>query len=587
MDLRDYVRLLRRRWRLIALCTVLAVAAATAATLAQPKVYTAQVQLFVSAQDRAGGAGISSAYTGGLFTQERVKSYVDIITSERAAALVRDRLRLTVDPAAIAKEISASAPLDTVLIDVAVKDRQPARAQQIADAVGTTFPALVSQLEQPLGGGPSPIKVTMVQSAQLPIAPTSPRPALNLALGLLVGLAIGVGGAVLRETLDTTIKTPDEAEDLVGAPVLGAFTYDREAAKRPLVVQVSPSSPRSEAFRQMRTNLQFVDIQHSLRSVIITSSVAGEGKSTTTCNLAITLAQAGVRVLLIEGDLRRPRIADYMGLEGAVGLTSVLLGHISLDDALQPWGDGGLEVLASGPLPPNPSELLGSAGMSELLRKLEARFDLVLIDAPPLLPVTDAAVLGAIGSGVLILIRSNATRREQVARAAATVNAVGATILGAILNMVPSKGPDAYAYGYGGRYDSQGSGTGHVGRDEAQNAVGASARSVRAPSGDSTAPTAAAQRSEPSTAPELPGADPAPSRPVPPLYEADPLNLTARVPAPGPVPQPSPVLTDGPAVLSSPPDQGANDPFWTHATGDRSSWYDPGSGSHSGRGSAP
>jgi capsular exopolysaccharide synthesis family protein len=170
------------------------------------------------------------------------------------------------------------------------------------------------------------------------------------------------------------------------------------------------------------------------------------------CNLAITLAQAGVRVVLIEGDLRRPRIADYMGIEGAVGLTSVLLGRTSLEDALQPWGHGTLEVLPSGPLPPNPSELLGSASMRHLIETLEGRFDLVLIDAPPLLPVTDAAVLGTLCSGVLILIRSNVTSREQVARATATVNAVGATILGAILNMVPTRGPDAYAYGYGYGY---------------------------------------------------------------------------------------------------------------------------------------
>ena len=479
MDLRDYVRLLRRRWRLIALCTLLALAAATTATLTQTKVYTAKAQLFVSAQDRASSSDISSAYTGGLFTQQRVKSYISIISSVRMGGLVRDSLRLPDSAASIAHQITASAPLDTVLINVSVKDRDPARAQQIANAIGSVFPGLVDQIEKPVGGGPSPVKVSMVQSALLPTSPTSPRPKLNLALGLLVGLAIGVGGAVLRETLDTTVKAPDVAEELVGAPMLGAITYDPEAAKRPLVVHVSPSSVRAEAFRQMRTNLQFVDIEHALRSVVITSSIPGEGKSTTTCNLAITLAQAGVRVVLIEGDLRRPRIADYMGIEGAVGLTSVLLGRTALEDAIQPWGDGTLQVLASGPLPPNPSELLGSAGMSELLRTLEGQFDLILIDAPPLLPVTDAAVLGAICSGVLMLIRSNSTRREQVARATATVNAVGATILGTILNMVPTKGPDAYAYGYGygygGRYYNRPSSTGRLTRDEAQVGAGQAA----------------------------------------------------------------------------------------------------------------
>ncbi|MGB8649354.1 MAG: polysaccharide biosynthesis tyrosine autokinase [Mycobacteriales bacterium] len=467
MDLRDYVRLLRRRWRLVVLCTLLGIAAATAATFTQTKVYTANTQLFVSAQDSAGSGGVNSAYTGGLFTQQRVKSYVSVLTSLRTADLVKKDLNSPLTSDDIAKKISATAPLDTVLLNVSVTDSDPATAQQIANSIGKVFPSLVAEIERPTAGGPSPVKVSVVQAAELPKAPTSPRPKLNLALGLLVGLAAGVGGAVLRETLDTTVKEPKQAEELIGAPMLGAITFDSDAPKQPLVVVTAPSSVRSEAFRQLRTNLQFVDIEHELRSVVVTSSLPGEGKSTTTCNLAISLAQAGLRVVLVEADLRRPRIAEYMGMEGAVGLTSVLLGRTSLEDALQPWGDGSLEVLASGPLPPNPSELLGSAGMQELLRALEERADIVLIDAPPLLPVTDAAVLGTLTSGVLMLIRSHRTRREQVARAAATVEGVGATLLGAILNMVPTKGPDAYAYGYGYSYGTVDR-TGRLGREESR-----------------------------------------------------------------------------------------------------------------------
>jgi non-specific protein-tyrosine kinase len=535
VDLRDYVRLLRRRWRLILLVTTVGAVAGVALSVLQPKVYTAKTQLFVSAQDRASSSDITSAYTGGLFTQQRVKSYVNIITSVRTATTVTERLGLRQTPRQLAKHISASAPLDTVLISVSVTDPDPLQAQRIANAVGAAFPGIVDEIEKPIGGGPSPVKVSVVQPAQLPITPTSPRPKLNVGLGLLIGVVAAVGIAVLRETLDTTVKAPGVAEELVGAPMLGAISYDPEAGKRPLVVHVSPSSTRAEAFRQMRTNLQFVDIEHPLRSVVVTSSIPGEGKSTTTCNLAITLAQAGVRVALIEGDLRRPRIADYMGIEGAVGLTSVLLGRTLLSDALQPWGDGTLRVLASGPLPPNPSELLGSAGMSNLLRELEASFDLILIDAPPLLPVTDAAVLGAICSGVLMLIRSNATRREQVERATATVNAVGATVLGTILNMVPTRGPDAYAYGYGygygSRYYSRQSPTGRLARDEAHiGAVGTWAGrrggasggdgSVSPPTRGTGAPGRQVTEPPHPAAPAY-NAEPASYAPVPPTYPAD------------------------------------------------------------------
>jgi non-specific protein-tyrosine kinase len=379
----------------------------------------------------------------------------------------------------------------------------------------------------------------------------------------LLGVAAGVGCAVLRETLDTTVKSPDGAEELVGAPMLGAISFDPEAAKRPLVVHVSPNSTRAEAFRQMRTNLQFVDIEHALRSVVVTSSIPGEGKSTTTCNLAITLAQAGVRVVLIEGDLRRPRVADYMGLEGAVGLTSVLLGRAKLEDALQPWGDGNLQVLASGPLPPNPSELLGSAGMAHLLRELEGKVDLVLIDAPPLLPVTDAAVLGAICSGVLMLERSNSTRREQLARATATVNAVGATILGTILNMVPTKGPDAYAYGYGygygGRYYSRPGGTGRLARDEVQ--IGANSgpgNFARRQTEGSREPAPAVESAVPPVAPPPP-----PPEPVYPPAPAAPSYAPVAPPTGGSQSASANVLP------ASEPERESSPGLWSRLTGDR------------------
>lgn len=451
MDLREYVRLLRRRWRLIAVCLLFSVAVALLATVTSTRTYTARIQFFVSAQERT-ASDISSAYTGGLFTQQRVKSYVNVVQSPRTGALVKADMASAESAEGIAGKVSAGAPLDTVLINVSVVDRDPKRAQEIANSIGRVFPALVDQIEKPSTGGASPVRVSVVQAATLPSVPTSPRPKLNIALGLLIGVAAGAASAVLRDTLDTSISGPEQTRELVGAPILGAINYDADAPKRPLVVVTAPNSARAESFRQLRTNLQFVDIEHPLRSVVFTSSVPGEGKSTTTCNLAITLTQAGLRVVLIEGDLRRPRIADYMGMEGAVGLTSVLLGRTTLDDALQPWGDGSLQVLASGPLPPNPSELLGSQGMQDLLRELERRVDIVIIDAPPLLPVTDAAVLGTLTSGLVMLVRSNSTTKEQVTGAVATINAVGGVLLGAVLNMVPTRGPNSYSYGYGYSY---------------------------------------------------------------------------------------------------------------------------------------
>ncbi len=311
-------------------------------------------------------------------------------------------------------------------------------------------------LETPQGKKSSPVEISVVRPAGVPTAPLSPRPKINLALGLLVGLALGVGAAVLRETLDMSVKSLDDVQDITGASPLGVVVEDPDAAGKPLLVHGDSHGPRAEAFRQLRTNLQYVDVDRPPRVVVVTSALPDEGKSTTSVNLASTLAPAGTRVVLVEADLRRPRVAHYLGIEGAVGLTDVLAGHCDLDVALQSWGRDLFSVLPSGPLPPNPSEVLNSQHMQELLKVLEGRFDVVLVDSPPLLPVTDAAVLARAGDGAIIVVRHGRTTKEQLARTVATLQAVDARLLGTVLNRVPRRGPDASYYGYAYRsYDQR------------------------------------------------------------------------------------------------------------------------------------
>lgn len=446
MDLRDYLRIASKHWRLVALFTVLALGASIVATLAVTPMYQARAQLFVSAQ--LGETDISQLAQGSTFSQQRVKSYADIVDSERVTQPVVDQLDLPLTADELAGRVSASAPLDTVLINVDVTDESPTRAAAIANAVGFQFVQVVRDLEAAPDAKRSPVRVSVVRRADVSTTPVSPRTKVNLALGLLVGLALGIGVAMLRETLDTTVKPDGDLADSGGFPVLGRIGYDAVARKNPLVVQADPHGARAEAFRQLRTSLQFVDIDHKPRSIVVTSSLPDEGKSTTAANLAITMAQAGLRVVLVEGDLRRPRLAEYLGLEGATGLTSVLVGSADLHDVLQPWGDGNLKVLPSGPIPPNPSELLGSQHMLKLLKHLEEIADIVLVDAPPLLPVTDAAVLSALADGALVVCRVGKTRREQLRRAVEALASVDARLLGIVLNMAPTKGPHAYSYGY-------------------------------------------------------------------------------------------------------------------------------------------
>ena len=447
MDLPNYMRLLRKRWRLIVACLLLGAGAAAAISWTATPKYEASTQLFVSARDAA--SDLNGLAQGGQFTQERVQSYADIVNSPEVTEAVADELDHGLTPESIADEISASAPLNTVLINIDVTDTSPSRAQKIANAVSDEFALFINELETPIGSSTSPVKVSVVKRAELPTSPVSPRKPLNLALGVLIGLAVGNGAAFLRETLDTTVKDSDQIQRDLGLARLGAIAYDADARKRPLIVHADPHSSRSEAFRQLRTNLQFVDIDRAPRSIVITSSIPNEGKTTTATNLAIALAQTGMRVLLVEADLRRPRIAEYLGIEGAVGLTSILIGRARLADAVQTWGkDVHLNVLPSGPTPPNPSELLGSHGMAELIRELELTHDLVIVDAPPLLPVTDAAVLSTAVSGVLMVVRHGHTKRDQLARAVESLRAVEAAVYGAVLTMTPAKGPESYYYGY-------------------------------------------------------------------------------------------------------------------------------------------
>jgi polysaccharide biosynthesis transport protein len=452
LDLRDYLRVVRKRWMLILLAVVVALAGAAAITWRMTPIYEASTQLFVAARDNGGNA--ASLAQGGQFTQQRVQSYADIVNSPQITEAVAADLDSGLTAKEIASEVSASAPLNTVLVNINVKDTKPARAQTIANAVSDQFATYAATIETTPGANNSPVRVTVVKRADLPTSPTSPRKSLNLALGFLIGLAVGLGGAVLRETLDTSIKDPERLQRELELPMLGAIAYDPEATKRPLIVHADPKSSRAESFRQLRTNLQFVDVDEVPRSIVFTSSIPEEGKTTTATNLAIALAQSGLKVLLMEADLRRPRVAEYMGIEGVVGVTSVLIGKAQLFSAIQPWGpDNLLHVLPSGPTPPNPSELLGSQQMADLIGELERTYDLIVIDAPPLLPVTDAAVLSSIASGAVVVGRYGHAKREQLARAVDSLRAVGANIYGFVLTMTPVRGPDSYYYGYGYRYD--------------------------------------------------------------------------------------------------------------------------------------
>ncbi|MDQ4214285.1 polysaccharide biosynthesis tyrosine autokinase [Microbacterium sp. ASV81] len=445
MDLHDYVRILRKNWILILIVVVGVAGGAGYAALQHPK-YNASTQLYVSV--RTEGAATGDLVQGQTFARQMVTSYADIVGTALILAPVIQKLNLDTTSAQLAKQVTATTPLNTVLIDISVVDGDADRAAKIANAVAVSFTdAIQSTLEKPTGGNNSLVQVTVTEPAAAPAAPSSPNIPLTLALGAVLGLALGLGIAVLRTMLDTRVHTLHDLEAITSKPVLGGIAKDPDAAKRPLIVHADPRGPRAESFRALRTNLQFLAVDDGPRVFVVSSAGPGEGKSTTAANLAIALAETGARVALIDGDLRLPRVADYMGIEGGVGLTDVLIGRIDVADALQKWGGSNLFVLTSGRIPPNPSELLGSTAMDQVLAPLGDYFDYVLIDAPPLLLVTDAAVLGKKARGVILVSASGETRKQELTGAIRTLETAGVDLLGVVATKLPTKGPDSYGYG--------------------------------------------------------------------------------------------------------------------------------------------
>jgi non-specific protein-tyrosine kinase len=280
----------------------------------------------------------------------------------------------------------------------------------------------------------------VIKTAALPSAPSSPVPTTNLAIGALLGLTAGVTAAFVRQSLDTSVRSAADLKRLTSVPVLGALPYDRALKAAPLTLQGSPSAS-IDFYRQLRTTMELLDPERRCKRVAVASSVAGEGRTTLLCNLASAFGRADFRVLVVDADLRRPRVAKYLGLSSDVGLTNVALGDAPLDNAIQPW-DRAVDVLTSGPVPADPGEVLASTAMGALLEEVGRRYDLVLIDTPPLRPVADGRIIATRCDASLLVIRRGRTNQAQVHEAVEELETWGARFLGIVLNM--GHAPAAY-----------------------------------------------------------------------------------------------------------------------------------------------
>ena len=455
MELSDYVRVLRSYWVGVLTLLILGIAVAGGWSLLQPKVYTADASGYVAAQ---GATDLGTSMVGDQLAQSKVKSYLDIGTWRSVAEFAISELKLTTTPDALVKQVSVSNPTNTVIIQVSASAATPEAARDLAEA---WIRGIIKQIDQIEGsaGQTAPVTVIPGDSALLPTAPSSPNWKLNLALGALIGLLLGVGYAIVRDRMDQHVRSAEQTERVTGVAVVGTLPLEPELVKHPEVLADEDARAQgrlvaiAESFRGLRTNLQYMSVDNPPRAIVVTSPLPGDGKSFTAANLAMTIAATDRPVVLIDGDLRRPMIAKLFNLPNDAGLSDVLAGRARVEDVLQPASPNyPLSVLAAGPVPPNPSEILGSERMRQLIAQLSERA-LVIIDSPPVLPVTDSAVLSTRADGALLVVNTGKTTFDQLDAALNLMDKAKARTLGIVLNRVPTSGAGAAKYGYQYRGD--------------------------------------------------------------------------------------------------------------------------------------
>lgn len=491
--LQGYLRVLRRRWWLPALALVVVPAAAVGVSLRQQAMYAASAHVALAQQDLANelsGTLDTSVYTP---ADRRAQTQADLAREPAVAAtaVALVHARLTAEQLLNTSSVSAASNAD--LLTFTVSNHLPALAERLATAYATAYvrhrlAADTAPIENALRGVEQEIaaadpssalraslvdkatqlktmaalktaNATVVRTAQT-ATQTAPKTLRNAVLGVVLALLLGAGLVALYEALDTRVRSSDEIGLRLSLPLLAQLPEPPRKLRETdrLAMLVEPSGLHAEAFRMLRTNLQFAALSGGAGSIMVTSALEEEGKSTTIANLAVACARAGVRVALVELDLRRPLLHRFFDLPArGLGLTQVALGHTSLDEALAkvpvPLGGGVLRVLTAGATPPDPGEFMLSQRLAEILDELRVDFDLVLIDAPPLLQVGDGLALSALVDGVLVVTRVDVLRRGMVGELARLLHTMPARKLGFVVTGVRR---DAAGYGYGGYYREEG-----------------------------------------------------------------------------------------------------------------------------------
>lgn len=459
MEFKDYVRILLAHWVGVLALTVVGVVAAYGYNSQQPEVFQASATGFVTTGQTSNAADAS---IGNSLAQARVASYAALATSSSTAESVIKAMHLQTTPSALVGNISVSQPTNTVLVIISARAPTGPAAATLANAWVQALAGQIAIIEGTPKPGHQGLRMIAEASAQIPGAPVLPRTKVNLVIGLLLGLLLGFAYALIRKQFDRRLRSTEEVEKQFGLPVIGLIpqsSHVRQLNSNQLALAVTGSTASNtastaEAFRKLRTNLAYMDVDHPPRIIVVTSPKQSDGKSTVAANLAAAIAIGGQPVTLIDGDLRRPTMADSLAMVDGAGLTDILVGRVTAAEVMQDHPDvPGLRVLASGAIPPNPSELLGSQAMRNLITEL-AHDAMVIIDAPPLLPVTDAAVLTRSADGAIIVISHGGTLDTELTVSLNHIATVHGRTLGIVFNRMRRSaaggyyGNDFYRYEY-------------------------------------------------------------------------------------------------------------------------------------------
>jgi capsular exopolysaccharide synthesis family protein len=458
LDLQTALRVLRAHWLSVLVATLVGLGAGAGWAFLQPRVYTADASGYVAGVPASGASGDSgSALLANNLALSKVVSFVDIGSWRSVAEYAISKLDLSTAPEFLVRRVQVTNPTGTVTIRVEASGPSPEAARDLSEAWLQGMATEIASLETSNGRASASVELVPADTARLPTAPSSPNVRLALLLGAGVGLLSGLAFAFARYTLDRRIRSADVIEKETGLSVVGTVPIEKSFSRDQRLVPVDDARTGhlfavSEAMRELRTNVQFMDVDHPPRVVVVTSPVPGDGKSTVGANLALVTAASGKKVYFIDGDLRRPMVGTVFGLVEGAGLTDVLSGRARVSDVEQSYGGlDTLSIIAAGRTPPNPSEVLGSDRMRELLSEL-SRDAMVIIDAPPLLPVTDAAVLAHVADGAIIVVSAGRTTFETLKKAIANLERAGGRALGVVLNRLPRGGGGYYDYRYSGDY---------------------------------------------------------------------------------------------------------------------------------------